>query len=180
MNVVNSHAVATLEKALQRRLEKETHSSTQQNAGLFRAAEILSVVDRSTSSALYEHLAVEAPQLAEQVHRLTLRFDQLNTMSDGELRLVLRTVEIPIWAIAMKGCSDTLCEKIRQNLTEKDLFALEANEERARSASDVEIESAQLDIVRAIYRLRYEGKIFDAIMANDRMSHFSADRSEAA
>ena len=114
--------------------------------GVKSVAEMLNVSDRATERALLEALAQEDPELVEEIRRLMFVFEDMGKLSDKDIQTVLKNVETSQWAMALKGASDALKQKILGNMSERaaDMLARrngipgpgQALRRRSKSAAD--------------------------------------------
>ncbi len=95
-------------------------SQSFENAGgVESVAEVLNVIDRATERSLLENLAQENPDLVEEIRRLMFVFEDITKFSNKDIQTVLKNVETSQWAMALKGASDTLKQKIFSNLSQR-------------------------------------------------------------
>ena len=80
--------------------------------GVSSVAEILNVTDRATERSLLENLAQEDPELVDEIRRLMFVFEDINKLRDKDVQTVLKNVESAQWAMALKGSSEELQQKI--------------------------------------------------------------------
>ena len=75
-------------------------------------AEILNVIDRATERSLLENLAQEDPDLVEEIRRLMFVFEDIAKLGNRDIQILLKNVESSQWAMALKGASEELKEKV--------------------------------------------------------------------
>src|SRR5690242_665067 len=95
-------------------------SQSFENAGgVACVAEVLNVTDRATERALLENLAQEDPDLVEEIRRLMFVFDDIGKFTDKDIQTVLKNVESSQWAMALKGASEELKQKVLANMSQR-------------------------------------------------------------
>ena len=123
------------------------------------AAEILNRTGRSTEKVVMAYLHAQNPELAEDVRNQMYTFDDIAKQTDREIQVILREIDTKDLAVALKGGSDELTDRIFSNISER--VGTMIKEEMASSGpmrmSDVE--DVQLRIVQTVRRLEEEGKV---------------------
>ena len=112
MSIADFIHVTEVEQGLRNRMSSALSQHFQNAGGVQAVAEILNVTDRATERALLESLAQEDPELVEEIRRLMFVFDDLGKLTDKDIQTVLKNVETSQWAMALKGSSAELKQKI--------------------------------------------------------------------
>ncbi len=148
-----------VEKGLEHRMASVMSQQFENAGGVSSVAEILNVVDRTTERALLENLAQEDPDLVEEIRRLMFVFEDLAKFTNKEIQLVLKNVETSQWAMALKGASDELKEKILGNLSTRAASLLKEEMEYLGPVKLSAVEQTQQQIVDIIRRLEDAGEL---------------------
>jgi flagellar motor switch protein FliG len=127
--------------------------------GVSSVAEILNVTDRGTERNLLENLAQEDPGLVDEIRRLMFIFEDINKLRDKDVQTVLKNVESAQWAMALKGSSEELQQKILGNMSQRASQMLREEMEMRGSVRVSEVEAVQQQIVDIIRRLEDAGEI---------------------
>ena len=127
--------------------------------GVNSVAEILNVIDRATERTLMENLAQEDPDLVEEIRRLMFVFEDIAKFSDRDIQTVLKNVESSQWAMALKGVSDELREKILKNMSKRAAALLQEEMGYLGAVRQSGVEQMQQQIVDVIRRLEDAGEI---------------------
>ncbi|MAT16730.1 MAG: hypothetical protein CMJ46_15845 [Planctomyces sp.] len=132
-------------------------------------AQILNVTDRTTNKLILDTLEEEDSELAEEIKRLMFVFDDLLKLDNKAIQALLKEVDNAQWAMALKGASDTIKEKILGNLSQRaaDLLLEEMDFLGPVKLSDVE--AMQQQIVDVVRRLEDAGEIEVSANEADRM-----------
>src|SRR5436305_12568111 len=93
--------------------------SIEDAGGVGAGAEMHNVSDRATERALLDSLATEDPELVDEIRRLMFVFEDIGRFTDKDIQTVLKNVETSQWAMALKGASDSLKEKVLKNMSER-------------------------------------------------------------
>ncbi len=144
-------------------LEKKISSLGTQDhtiaGGINSIVQILNKVDRSTEKTILETLEVQDPVLSEEIKKLMFVFEDIIKMDDRSIQLVLREVESKDLALALKGSSAEVGNKIKKNMSNR---AAEMLEEEITFLGPVrlrDVEESQQRIVNTIRRLEEAGDI---------------------
>jgi flagellar motor switch protein FliG len=86
-------------------------------------------------------------------------FDDLLKLDDKAIQAVLKEVDNNQWAIALKGASDELKQKILGNLSERAAELLKEEMQYAGPQRVSDVEAMQAQIVEVVRRLEDSGQI---------------------
>jgi flagellar motor switch protein FliG len=125
-----------------------------------RMASVMSnVIDRATERSLLENLAQEDPDLVEEIRRLMFVFEDISKLPDRDIQTLLKNVESSQWAMALKGASEELKDKILNNMSKRASDLLKEEMEYLGPVRLSTVEQTQQQIVDAIRRLEDAGEI---------------------
>jgi flagellar motor switch protein FliG len=127
--------------------------------GIASVAEILNVIDRATERSLLENLAQENSDLVEEIRRLMFVFEDIVKFGDREVQTLLKNVESSQWAMALKGASDELKERILKNMSKRAADLLKEEMEYLGPVKLSTVEQTQQQIVDIIRRLEDAGEL---------------------
>jgi len=128
---------------------------------------IINRADRSTERMILEGLESVSPELAEQVRAQMFIFEDITTLDDPAIQLVLRNVESNDLALALKGTSAQVREKIMKNLSSRAAENLLEEIELLGPRRLSEVEEAQAKVVTEIRSLEQAAKIVIARGSDD-------------
>jgi len=100
-----------------------------------------------------ENLAQQDPDLVEEIRRLMFVFEDITKFSDRDIQTVLKNVESSQWAMALKGASEELKEKILSNMSKRASTLLSEEMEYLGPVRASSVEQVQQQIVDIIRRL---------------------------
>lgn len=153
MGQTSPDIIHEVERGLENRMSSVMSQQFENAGGVDNVAEILNVTDRATERSLLENLAQEDPDLVEEIRRLMFVFEDISKLSDKELQTVLKNVESSQWALALKGASEDLKQKILGNMSARasDLLTEEMDYLGPVKVSAVEQMQQQIvDVVRGL------------------------------
>lgn len=159
MGQTNPEIIQEVERGLENRMASVMSQQFEKAGGVESVAEILNVTDRATERSLLESMAQEDPDLVEEIRRLMFVFEDMIKFSNKDIQTVLKNVETPQLAMALKGASDTLKEKILNNMSVR---AAEMLREEMGYLGPVKlsaVEQVQQQIVDVVRKLEDIGEI---------------------
>jgi flagellar motor switch protein FliG len=159
MGRTNPEIIREVEKGLERRMSSVMSQSFERAGGVEAVAEMLNVADRATERAIMDSLGQEDPELVDEIRRLMFVFEDVARFSDKDIQTVLKNVETSQWALALKGASDALKEKILKNMSERASEMLREEMEYLGPAKRSAVEGKQQEIVDVIRGLEDRGEI---------------------
>ena len=156
--------IQEVERGLENRMASVMSQSFENAGGVQSVAEMLNVTDRATERSLLENLSQEDPDLVEEIRRLMFVFEDIAKFADKEIQTVLKNVESSQWAMALKGGSEALQEKIFGNMSERASELLHEEMEYLGPVRLSHVEQTQQQIVDIVRRLEDAGELS---VAND-------------
>jgi flagellar motor switch protein FliG len=151
--------IREVEQGLERRMSSVMSQSFERAGGVEAVAEILNVSDRQTERTLLDALRQDDPQLVEEIRRLMFVFEDIARFTDKDIQTVLKNVETAQWALALKGASEALREKILKNMSERAAEMLKEEMEYLGAVKRSAVEDKQQEIVDIIRKLEDSGEI---------------------
>ena len=170
MGQTSPEIIHEVEQGLEHRMASVMSQQFEKTGGVSAVAEILNVVERTTEKALLENLAQENAELVEEIRRLMFVFDDLTKFSDRDIQTVLKNVDSSQWAMALKGASDELKERVLGNMSKRAATLLNEEMEYLGPVRASAVEQVQQQIVDIIRRLEDAGEI--VIHAGDEEERF--------
>ena len=159
MDSTSPEIIREVEDTLEKKISSLGTQDYTSAGGINSIVQILNKVDRSTEKVILETLEVQDPVLSEEIKKLMFIFEDIITMDDRSIQLVLREVESKDLALALKGSSEEVGNKIKKNMSKR---AGEMLEEEITFLGPVrlrDVEEAQQRIVNTIRRLEEAGEI---------------------
>lgn len=147
---------ATLERKLSSMLQPSDLSRV---GGLDPLVNIINRSDRSTERQIVEGLESLDVALANEVKSRMFMFEDIVNLDDRSIQQVLRQVDTGELALALKGVSDTVRNKITSNLSERAGVTLVEEIELLGPVRLTQVEEAQQAVIRTIRQLEEQGQI---------------------
>ncbi len=170
MGQTSPEVIHEVEKGLEHRMSSVMSQQFENAGGVAAVAEILNVIDRATERSLLENLAQEDPDLVEEIRRLMFVFEDITKFSDRDIQTILKNVESSQWAMALKGASEDLKQKVLNNMSKRAAALLLEEMEYLGPVRASNVEQVQQQIVDIIRRLEDAGEI--TVHANEEEERF--------
>jgi flagellar motor switch protein FliG len=159
MGQTSPDIIKEVEAGLERRMSSVMSQSFENAGGVGAVAEMLNVSDRSTERALMESLGHEDPELVEEIRRLMFVFEDIGKFSAKDIQTVLKNVENSQWAMALKGASQNLRDKVFANMSSRAADMLKEEIQYLGAVKLSAVEAKQQEIVDVVRRLEDAGEI---------------------
>lgn len=159
MGQTSPEIIKEVERGLEHRMSSIMSQQFENAGGVATVAEILNVIDRATGRSLLENLAQEDPELVDEIRRLMFVFEDITKFADRDIQTLLKNVESSQWAMALKGASDELKEKILRNMSKRAADLLREEMEYLGPVRLSNVEQTQQQIVDIVRRLEDAGEI---------------------
>ena len=160
METTSPDVVRRVEAILERKLSSVLQSTDASAAGgLKPLVDIINHADRATERLILEGLERRDPALAEEVRSQMFMFEDITTLDDRSVQLVLRSVDSKELATALKGVSSDVRGKIMANVSERAAANLNDEIDLMGAVRLSTVEEAQAKIIATIRSLEESGQI---------------------
>ena len=120
--------------------------------GISTLTQILKKVDRTTEKQILHSFNRDYPELADELQKKYFTFEDLVFMEDIVLQKVFREIKTSTWAMALKGTSDALKDKVFQNLSKHAGDMIREEMEAIGPKPKSKVEAAQREIATLLLR----------------------------
>jgi flagellar motor switch protein FliG len=153
--------LAQVEAQLERRLSSALKNNTDTSSadGVQTLIDILNRSDRTTERSIFEGLEQHNEELADEVRSRMFVFEDIVTLDDRAVQLVLRSVDAKALATALKGVRAEVKGKISRNMSERAAQNLDEEIVLLGAVRMKTVEEAQAAIVRTIRALEESGQV---------------------
>lgn len=159
MEQTSPEVIGDVEASLQSRMRSTFNQQLEKAGGVPRVAEILNVTDRMTNKGILESLEQEDSELVEEIRRLMFVFDDLLKLDNKAIQSLLKEVDNSQWAVALKGASEEIKQRILGNLSQRAAELLKEEMGYLGPVKVSDVEAMQQQIVDAVRRLEDAGEI---------------------
>jgi flagellar motor switch protein FliG len=152
--------IRLVERELERRMTTVLGSQEMSTVGgVAPLVAIINRADRSTERMILEGLEAVNSELAEIVRGQMFIFEDVLTLDDKAIQMVLRNVESAELALALKGVTPAVKDKITKNLSARAAENLVEEIELLGAVRLKQVEEAQAKVVTEIRALEQSGQI---------------------
>jgi flagellar motor switch protein FliG len=159
MNETRPEVVSEVESVMRQRLSSVIAQEYAAAGGVKSLADILNSADRPTERNVLDSLAERNSELAEEIRLLLFTFEDMVKLDDRSIQMVLKEVDQKDLAIALRGVSEDVAERIFQNMSERGAELLREEIAYQPPQRKRVVEEAQGKIVGAIRRLEEAGAV---------------------
>jgi flagellar motor switch protein FliG len=159
MDTTSPEVIKEVERVLERKLSSIAPQELTNAGGVKSVVEIINRVDRSTEKTIMEALEIQDPELAEEIKKLMFVFEDVVLLDNRSVQRVLREVESQDLAMALKGASSEVADKIFSNMSTRASEMLKEDIEFMGPVRLRDVEEAQQRIVNVIRHLEEMGEI---------------------
>jgi flagellar motor switch protein FliG len=160
MDRTSPEIINAVEAALERRLSSVlSQTEMSQAGGVHTLVDLLNRADRTTERLIFEGLEEFDETLADEVRSRMFVFEDIVTLDDKSVQMVLRQVDSKELAMALKGVRPEVRRKILSNLSTRASENLVEEIEMLGAVRLKAVEEAQAGVVRIIRALEEAGQI---------------------
>lgn len=156
---VDKKILEEIESVLKEQLEKIGVVEGRQLGGTEMVANMLNQMEKAKESQLLTIVEEKDPELAEKIRQLMFTFEDLLKVDDKGIQTLLKEISSEDLAVALKGASLELKEKIFKNMSERARNMLVEDIESMGPVRISDVEKAQQKIAMLAKKLEAEGKI---------------------
>jgi flagellar motor switch protein FliG len=127
--------------------------------GIKMVAEILNQSDRAVEQMILEKVEEDDSELAESIRQFMFIFEDIASIDDRGIQMVLKEVSTEELVVALKTASEALKQKIFRNMSQRAAQILREEMEIKGPVRVSEVEAAQQSIVKVARKLADEGKV---------------------
>lgn len=167
MDRTSPEIIKEVERVLERKLSSLVPTEVTSAGGINSVVQVLNRVDRGTEKTIMETLEIQDPELAEEIKKLRFVFEDVVQLDDRSVQRILREIDSHDLALALKGASAEVVNKIMRNMSKRASDMLKEDIEFMGPVRLRDVEEAQQRIVSVIRRLEEAGEVIIARGAGD-------------
>lgn len=158
LDAVPSEVIAELEAGVAE-LFDEGSGPLSPVGGKEAAARILNRVPRAASDAILDSVDGREPEVAREIRRRMLCFDDLKRLERRGFQLLLREIPIEDLVLALKAASEPMRERVFENVSARTAEQIREDTELLGRVRRTEVERVQARIVEVARRLEEQGRL---------------------
>jgi flagellar motor switch protein FliG len=151
--------VRQVEGVMRQKLASIVQQEYSAAGGVKSLAEILNQTDRSTERNVLDSLTETDESLGAEVRRLLFVFEDITKLDDRAIQLILREADQKDLALALRGVSDEVKQRILSNMSERGAQMLIEEMEYQPPQRKRDVEEAQGRVVAIVRRLEEAGAV---------------------
>ena len=159
MGETSPDVVKQVEGVMRQKLANVVQQEYSAAGGVKSLADILNHADRPTERNVLDSLTNTDEELGEEVRRLLFVFEDIVKLDDRSIQLVLREADQKDLALALRGVSDEVKDRILGNMSERGAQMLREEMEFQPPQRKRVVEEAQGRIVAIVRRLEEAGEL---------------------
>ncbi|MBZ5735180.1 flagellar motor switch protein FliG [Nocardioides sp. TRM66260-LWL] len=160
MDRTSPDIIRAVESTLERKLSSMLQPSDMSRVGgLDPLVNIINCSDRATERQIIEGLESLDGSLAEEIRSRMFMFEDIVHLDDRSMQMVLRQVDTSQLALALKGVSEPVRDKVTRNLSSRAAEGLVEEIELLGPVRLSQVEEAQQAVIRSIRQLEERGEI---------------------
>src|SRR3954452_11359493 len=159
MGETRPEVVSQVESVMRSRLSAVGAQEYAAAGGIKSLADILNHSDRSTERNVLDELAKADSELAEEIRLLLFTFEDVVKLDDRSIQLVLKETDQKDLAIALRGVSEDVRQRVFSNMSERGGEMLKEEIEFQPPQRRRVVEEAQGRIVGVVRRLEEAGQV---------------------
>ncbi len=159
MGETSPEVVKQVESVIRPKLASIVQQEYSTAGGVKSLADILNNADRSTERNVLDTLSETDEELAAEVRRLLFVFEDVVKLDDRSIQLVLREVDQKDLALALRGVTDDVKDRIMANMSERGAQMLIEEMEFQPPQRKRVVEEAQGRIVAIVRQLEEAGAV---------------------
>lgn len=167
MGRTSPEVLKEIEKVLERKISSLAPADYTSPGGIQSVVDVLNRTEAGTLKVVMDALEMDDPDLAEQIKRQMFVFEDIVTLDDRGIQLVLREIETKDLALALKGTNPEVGQKIMANMSVRASQMLKEDMEFMGPVRLRDVEEAQQRIVKVIRKLEESGAIVISRGGND-------------
>jgi len=159
MEKISPDVIADIEDVIKQQMGTFLNSNLSQSGGTESVAEILNSLGPASEENILSNLKERDAALASEIHELMFVFEDIKKLPDFYIQRILKEVNSKVFALALKGSSPALRERIYQNMTERAANMLSEEVKYLGIVKLRDVKNAQKKIVDTIRKLDSAGEI---------------------
>ena len=159
MDRTSPDVIKDVERVLERKLSSLVTQDFNSAGGIGSIVDILNRSDRGTERTIVENLEVQDPELAEEIKKRMFVFEDIVSLDDRSLQMVLREIDSKDLALALKAASGEVSGKVYKNMSKRAAEMLREEIEYMGPVRIRDVEESQQKIVNVIRRPEEAGEI---------------------
>jgi flagellar motor switch protein FliG len=156
---VSPDVISQIEEALQREVGVVVGKDRKQVGGIDKVVDILGKMEKGADQVILTSIEATDPDMAEEIRRRMFTFEDLVMIDNRGMQAILREVSTDMLTLAMKTASDTIKQKVFENISQRAAAMIAEDLEAMGPRKLSEVEAMQMEVVKVALKLEEEGTV---------------------
>jgi flagellar motor switch protein FliG len=159
LDTVQPAAMAELESIMKQQFSKSASQQSSSFGGIMAAAKIMNLTKTELESSIMQGLGDIDPDLMMKIQDQMFTFDNLATVDNKGVQVLMRAVEPDLLMTALKGASEEVANRFYDNMSERARGMFKDDMEAKGPVRLSDVEEAQKKIMRQARKLSDSGEL---------------------
>jgi len=152
-------ALIELNSVIEKQFTGNDHVKSSSVGGIKAAANLLNLIEPSVEAVIIDGVSEVDSELAEKIQDLMFVFDDLSTIDDKGIQMLLREISSETLVTALKGSDESIKQKIFTNMSKRAGDMLKEDLEAKGPVRLSDVEAAQKEILMIARRMQEAGEL---------------------
>jgi flagellar motor switch protein FliG len=159
LDTVQPSAMAELEAIMKMQFSKSSSAKSSSFGGIQAAAKIMNVTKTELESQIMMGLSEIDPDLQQKIQDNMFTFENLVTVDNKGIQVLMRNVEPDMLMVALKGASEAVKDRFLENMSERARGMFKDDMEAKGPVRLADVEETQKKIMRIARKLSDSGEL---------------------
>jgi len=156
---IHPDVISDIEDALMEEIQLMGTLTATEAGGIDMVVDMLNIMEKKSEKQILEGVEQEDPKLAEEIKAMMFVFEDMVSLDDRSMQMILREIDQQTLTLALRGANDEMRERIFVNVSSRAAQMLREDIDSMGPVKLSEVEQAQSEVVQVALRLEEEGKI---------------------
>ncbi len=156
---VSPEVISRIDNALHREIGLVAGKEQRKVGGIDKVVDLLDNLKGSMGNDILDDVEESDPEMAEEIRKRMFTFENLASLDNSSLQMILREISNDALTLALKTASESLQEKIFANISKRAAEMILDDLEAMGPVRLSEVEMTQQSIVKVAMKLEEEGKL---------------------
>jgi flagellar motor switch protein FliG len=159
LDTVQPSAMAELESIMKMQFSKSSSAKSSSFGGIQAAAKIMNMTKTELESSIMNSLSDIDPELVQKIQDNMFTFENIITVDNKGIQVLMRNVEPDMLMTALKGASDGVKDRFLDNMSERARGMFKDDMEAKGPVRMADVEESQKKIMRIARKLSDSGEL---------------------
>jgi flagellar motor switch protein FliG len=159
LDTVQPSAMAELEAIMKMQFSKNSSAKSSSFGGIKAAAKIMNMTKTELENSIMSNLGEIDPDLMQKIQDNMFTFENLVTVDNKGIQVLMRNVEPDMLMVALKGASDGVKDRFLDNMSERARGMFKDDMEAKGPVRMADVEESQKKIMRIARKLSDSGEL---------------------